>query len=350
MIASRFSLLILLLSAAPSLAADPDADAFFETKVRPVLVEHCYRCHDESRENPKGGLRVDGRGHLLRGGDTGAAIVPGKPAKSLFIEAIEYGNVDLMMPPKGKLPDPVIADLKRWIELGAPWPGDTGKPTPGPAVEAFDLAGRMKEHWSWQRVVRPDTPVTKNTDWPTDAIDRFILAGLEDVDLSPAGPADRLTWLRRVTFDLTGLPPTPDEITAFQADTTPAAHEKVVDRLLASPRFGERWGRHWLDVVRYAETRGHEFDPDIANAWQYRDYVVRALNADVPYDRFVREHLAGDVLPEPRLNLENGANESILGTGFWHLGEEVHSPVDIRQDQADRLDNRIDVMSKAFLG
>src|SRR5207244_2072482 len=168
--------------------------------------------------------------------------------------------------------------------------------------------------------------------------------------LRPAEPADRRTWIRRVTFDLIGLPPTPAEIDAFLTDDSPQAFERVVDRLLASPHYGEHWARHWFDLVRYAESRGHEFDPNIPNAWQYRDYAIRAFNADVPYNQFVTEHIAGDLIARPRLHLTQKFNESILGTGFWFLGEEVHSPVDIRQDQADRFDNRIDVLTKTFLG
>ena len=181
-------------------------------------------------------------------------------------------------------------------------------------------------------------------------MDRFILARLEADSLTPAPAADKRTLMRRLYFDLVGLPPAPADVQAFLADESPDAVARLVDRLLAAPQFGERWARHWLDLVRYAETRGHEYDPQIPNPWQYRDYVIRALNADVPYDQFVTEHLAGDLVEPPRLNPQTGANESILGSGFWFLGEEVHSPVDIRQDEMDRLDNRIDVLSKTFLG
>jgi len=324
-----------------------DDAEFFEKQIRPVLVEHCYKCHSKDSAKLKGGLRVDGRKLLLAGGDNGPSLVPGDPAKSKLIEAVRYANPDLQMPPKGKLPEATIRDLEAWIKAGAPWPGDD---TQLSGKAEFDLAKRKADHWTWAPIKSQNPPKVKNTSWPTDPIDRFILAKLEAKQLRPAPPADKLVWLRRVTFALTGLPPTPEEIAAFQKDDSKQAFEKVVDRLLASPHFGERWGRHWLDLMRYAESRGHEFDPDIPNAYQYRDYVVRALNADVPYTRFVLEHLAGDVLPDPRIDAKTDTNESIIGTGFWHLGEEVHSPVDIRQDQAERLDNRIDVMTKAFLG
>jgi cytochrome c553 len=339
-----------LTAAAPVGSAEPaDSPDFFEKKVRPVLVEHCFKCHgDLQGKEPKGGLRLDSRSAMLKGGDNGPAVVPGAPDKSRLIEAIRYQNPDLQMPPKGKLSDAVIADLVSWVKTGAVWPDATAGSAAGSAT--FDLAKRKREHWAW-RPVKPTVPPTvRDAAWPAGPVDRFLLARLEEKELRPAPATDRRTWIRRVSFDLIGLPPTPEEIDAFLADASPAAERRVVDRLLDSPHFGERWARHWLDLVRYAETRGHEFDAVIPNAYQYRDYVIRALNADIPYDRFVQEHVAGDLLPKPRPHPTEGFNESILGTGFWFLGEEVHSPVDIRQDQADRFDNRIDVFGKAFLG
>ena len=347
----RVSLLLLLLAPLSLRAAEPSAEGveFFEKKIRPALIEHCYKCHSAQSKQPKGGVRLDSRAGLIQGGDSGPSLVPGDVPKSKLIEAIHYKNNDLLMPPKGKLPDAVIADIEAWVKLGAPWPSEeTVKVIPA-TKSVFDLQKRKAEHWAWQPVQISAPPVVKNSTWPRDPVDQFILSKLETKNLTPAAPKGKLVWLRRVTFALTGLPPTPEDIAAFEADRSTEAFAKVVDRLLASPQYGERWGRHWLDLVRYAESRGHEFDPNIANAFQYRDYVVRALNADVPYDQFVREHLAGDVLPKPRLDLKTGSNESVIGTGFWHLGEEVHSPVDIRQDQADRYDNRIDVMTKSFL-
>jgi mono/diheme cytochrome c family protein len=323
---------------------------FFEQKIRPVLVQHCYKCHSDQAKNPKGDLRVDSRAALLAGGETGPSLVPKNLEKSKLIEAIRYKNPDLLMPPNGKLSDAAIKDLETWVMQGAPWPG--GDNTTVTKKVDFDLKARKESHWCWQPLSSPPIPKVENATWPRDSIDHFILAKLESKKLAPAKPAEPLVWLRRVTYAITGLPPSPEQIRAFEksAKTDPTARAKVVDQLLASPQFGERWGRHWLDLVRYAESRGHEFDPDIPNAYQYRDYVVRALNADVPYNQFVLEQLAGDLLKQPRLDSNNGTNESILGPGFWHLGEEVHSPVDIRQDQADRLDNRIDVLTKTFLG
>ncbi|HEY7155196.1 MAG TPA: PSD1 and planctomycete cytochrome C domain-containing protein [Gemmataceae bacterium] len=322
---------------------------FFEKKVRPILAQHCYRCHSAQAKKLRGGLRLDSREGLRAGGESGPVLVPRQPDKSRLIEAITYKNVELQMPPRDKLPEAAIADLTAWVKMGAPWPKEAAT-SASSTKAAFDLAERKRAHWAWQPIRPQSLPAVRDARWPRDPLDRFILAKLDDKGLSPAKPADKRALLRRLYFDLIGLPPSPEEIEAFLGDTSAGAVEKVVDRLLSSPRFGERWGRHWLDLVRYAETRGHEFDYPIPNAYQYRDYVIRALNADVPYNRFVLEHLAGDLLPKPRLHPEQGFNESILGTGFWFLGEEVHSPVDIRQDQADRFDNKVDVLSKAFLG
>jgi len=338
---------VVLAVSSGAFAADPQQVEFFEKQVRPLLSAHCYECHSVKAAKLKAGLRADSRAALLKGGDSGPAIVPDKPAESLLLKAIRYEEYE--MPPKGKLPEREIAIFETWLKMGAPWPDE-----PEPVAEAspppFDLADRKASHWCWQPIVAPPLPAVKDSAWPRDDLDRFILARLEDRGFKPAPSVDRRTLIRRLSFDLTGLPPTPEEIDAFVLDAAPNAVEKVVDRLLGSPQFGERWGRHWLDLVRYAESRGHEFDNDTPNAWQYRDYIIRALNADVSYDQFVKEHIAGDLLDPPRLNPEKKFNESILGTGFWHLGEWVHSPVDIRKDETDRFDNMLDVMSKTFLG
>ncbi|HBJ39072.1 MAG TPA: hypothetical protein DDZ51_30870, partial [Planctomycetaceae bacterium] len=332
--------------------ATPDQIEFFEREVRPLLVEHCYSCHSGSSEKLQASLRVDSREALLSGGDSGPAIMPGDTDGSIFIEAVRYESYE--MPPKGKLADNAIKTFEKWVEMGAPWPaGDT--PLESGAVPEFDLPKRKSEHWAWQPNQSPALPAIEAKAWPRASLDHFILAKLEANGLKPAGDADRAALVRRLYFDLIGLPPTPEQVAKVVGDdsqpsNSQGAIERLVDELLDSPHFGERWGRHWLDLVRYAESRGHEFDNDAPNAFQYRDYVIRALNADVPYDQFVREHIAGDLLASPRLNPEQGFNESILGTGFWFLGEWVHSPVDIRKDEADRFDNMIDVMSKAFLG
>ncbi|WP_144974277.1 PSD1 and planctomycete cytochrome C domain-containing protein [Bremerella volcania] len=320
---------------------------FFEKEIRPILAKRCYECHGPDSETPGGGLFLTSRGALLAGGDSGASIVVGKPDESLLIEAIHYDGI-YQMPPKSRMPEDEIAKLEQWVASGAAWPVSDEKNTP--QKEVFDLEKRKAEHWAWRPVTRPQLPAVKNEAWVKDPVDRFILAKLEDAGLAPNGPAEPALLIRRLSFDLTGLPPKPEEVEAFVADPSPAAIEKVVDQLLASPRFGEHWGRHWLDLVRYAESRGHEFDYDIPNAYQYRDYVIRALNQDLPYNELVVEHIAGDLLERPRTNAETGSNESVLGTGFWHLGDWVHSPVDIRKDETDRFDNMLDVMNKAFLG
>jgi len=328
---------------------------FFENRVRPLLVEHCSKCHNA--EEHKGNLVLDSRENLLKGGDTGPSIEPGNIEASELIKAVRYDPNGYQMPPDGKLDDAAIRTLEEWVGLGAPWPATAAAAQP---QEEFNLAERA-QYWSFQPLVRHAPPPVSDSTWPQTSIDRFLRARLEAVGLHPAPAADRATWIRRATFDTLGLPPTPAEVAEFVGDPAPDASLKVIERLLASPHFGERWGRHWLDLMRYAESRGHEFDYDVANPWHYRDYVIGAVNDDVPYDRFVIEHVAGDLLQtsdEPatsttlpaRFDPATGANESVVATGFWFLGEWVHSPVDIRAEEAERFANMIDVYSKSFLG
>jgi len=334
--------------------ADQPLDAatleFVTTKVRPLLEARCYECHSGKAVKLEGGLRLDTLEAIVLGGDSGPALKPGHPEKSLMIDAINYRG-DYEMPPTSKMPAGEIALLTKWVEMGAPWPAGDGPPL-GMAKEVFPILKRKEEHWSWRAVADPPLPAVKQADWGRRDLDRFILAKLEAAGLKPAPDTDRHTLLRRVWFDVVGLPPKPADVAAFVSDPAPTqqALEKVVDQLLASPHFGERWGRHWLDLMRYAESRGHEYDFNVSNAWQYRDYVIRALNADVPYNQFVVEHVAGDLVMPPRLHPETKSNESILATGFWYLGDWVHSPVDIRRDETDRIDNQIDTLSRAFLG
>ncbi len=335
--------LFFAIAASLSCRADERAD-FFEKRVRPILHDHCVECHNAEKE--KGGLRVDSGELLLKGGDSGPAIVVGKPDESLLLKAVRHLDKDLKMPPAKagpKLPDAAIADLAEWVKSGAFWP--PGVATIAGEKEKFNLGARKERlPWIWQTPQKQAIPeVPGSTD-----VDRFLSAKLLEKGLSPEPPAGDLTWLRRVYFAVTGLPPQREQMQAFLKDTSPQRREHVVDEVLASPHFGERWARHWMDVVRYAESRGHEDDYIIANAWRYRDYLIRAFNSDLPYDRFVAEHIAGDLVP-PRLDAA-GANESVLATGWAFLGEEVHSPVDIRQDECERVDNKVDVLSKAFLG
>lgn len=319
---------------------------YFETQVRPLLVKHCYECHSSKSKEIKGGLRVDARSLLLKGGDTGPAIEPGNP-ESLFLDAVNYGDI-YQMPPKYRLSKEDVAKFSKWISDGAAWPDEEVVQV---HEEEFSLTQRMKNHWVWEGPVKHRIPKVNNQDWTHRNLDNFVLQKLEQANLTPNPTANRATLIRRAYFDLVGLPPTSDQVVAFIDDPaeTQTAFEKVIDELLDSPHFGERWGRHWMDVVRYGESYGHEFDYSVPHAYQYRDYLIRAFNSDVPYDQFIREHIAGDLMTNPRLN-EQGYNDSVRGTGFWWLGEAVHAPVDVRQDEADRIDNQIDVMGKAFLG
>ena len=339
-------LILALASLGAEAPPEPGGAEFFEKEVRPLLVNRCQSCH--GTEKQKGDLRLDSRAAALTGGSNGAAVVPGKAGESLLVEAINYGDV-AKMPPKSKLPDAEIATLTKWVEMGAPWPGSDAPAPVAKAAGTFNLQERAK-FWSFQPIHPQAPPAVAHADWARTDVDRFLLAKMEAKGLAPAPDADRRTLIRRATFDLIGLPPTPAEVDAFAADAAPDAFEKVVERLLASPRYGERWGRHWLDLVRYAETSGHEFDYDIPFAYRYRDYVIRAFNADVPFNTFVTEHIAGDLLPSPRRDPATGRNESICGTAFFAFGDGTHSPVDVRDEEMRRIENQVDTFSKAFLG
>lgn len=267
--------------------------AFFENRIRPVLVEHCQPCHGADPAKRKGGLRLDTAQGVSDGGDSGAVVVPGDPDRSRLVRAIRHTDPDLQMPPpkdgRKPLPDSVVSDFARWVRQGAVFPEST-------PASASDRTPDPARHWSFQPVQNPPVPVVRNTRWPRTTIDPFILARLESEGATPAPPADPRTLIRRVTYDLTGLPPSVEEVEAFAADPSPDAYARVVDRLLESPHYGERWARHWLDVVRYADTAGETADYPVPNAWRYRNYVVDALNADKPYDQFLREQIAGDIL------------------------------------------------------
>ncbi len=312
---------------------------FFEKSVRPILVERCYECH--SAKEVSGGLRLDSQLGVAAGGESGPAVVAGQPSQSRLVEAIRYENRELQMPPSGRLNDAEINVLVQWIELGAPDPRDT---VPALAIEPTGMSiedGR--KFWSIQPVSAPDIPKVTLVDWVATPIDNFVLGKLESSGLRPAGWADPRTLIRRVTFDLIGLPPTEEEIEAFVADSAPDAYPRLIDRLLASPQYGVRWGRHWLDVARYADSNGLDENLALGNAWRYRDYVVDAFNANKPFDRFLVEQLAGDLVV--------GSNrETLTATGYLVLGAKVLAEPDREKLVMDTIDEQIDATGKAFLG
>lgn len=338
---SFYAALVLVPVLAPVVrAADatPEQVEFFEKRIRPVLAKSCYTCHSRALSSPMGGLRVDSRDGIAR------VVEPGDPEASRLFQALSYRG-PLKMPPSGKLPDEQISDFAAWIKMGAP----------DPRIDAvakksgIDLAEGRK-FWCFQPVTKTVPPNVNRADWVRSPVDAFVLAKLEAAGLQPAAPADKRTLIRRVTFDLTGLPPSPEEVVAFLLDESPDAYRRVVDRLLASQHYGERWARHWLDLVRYSETNGHEFDNDKLAPWRYRDYVIRAFNDDLPYDQFIREHLAGDLLPAKRTARDGMQWESPLGTSYFWFGEVLNSATDSVKSRADEVDNQIDVTGKAFLG
>ncbi len=345
------AILIVSASAGGLTARADDAAAgkeFFEKRIRPVLVRHCYECHSAAAKEPKGQLRLDSREAARTGGESGPAVVPGKPHESLLISALRYDGLE--MPPKRKLPDEVIADFVRWIEMGAPDPREQAASADEAAAQTWEAqyADRIG-WWSLQPVVEPRVPQVNNADWSDQPIDRFILAALEARELQPAASADRRSLARRLSFALRGLPPTPEEVAQFVDDDSPDAWERLVDCWLASPSFGERWARHWMDVVRYTDTYGYEWDIPAKGAWSYRDYLVRAFNDDVPFDQLIREQLAGDLLDKPRVDAVRQVNESLHGVMFFQMGEKRHGDSsEFDGIHQEMLDNKIDAFSKAF--
>jgi mono/diheme cytochrome c family protein len=338
------SCLAFLLAAAPAAAAEADraGTEFFEKRIRPILVEHCYECHSAGAKTLRGGLRLDSRDLIRQGGDTGAAIVPGNVDESLLIGALRYESYE--MPPQGKLPDEVIADFVKWVEMGAPDPREA--PAQPLAGQGMDIeSGR--QFWSFRPPANHTVPQPNDGAWARNDIDRFILSRVEAEGLQPGRDADKRTLVRRVYFDLIGLPPPPDEIDAFLADDAAGAFERLVDRLLDSPRFGERWGRHWLDVARYADSTGGGRSLLYGEAWRYRDYVIDAFNRDKPYDRFVLEQIAGDLLP---FDDYRQGQQQLTGVAFLVLGPTNYEEQDKEQLRMDVIDEQIDTVGRAFLG
>jgi mono/diheme cytochrome c family protein len=316
----------------------PKQIEFFETKVRPVLAGTCQKCHGPA--NHKGGLRLDSRDAALKGGDSGAAVVPGNPDTSPMIDAINYRGLE--MPPTGKLKPRDIAALAEWVKMGAPWPQEEAKAS-GPSTGDFTITDDDRRYWAFQPVGHPRAPSVRAKDWAANPIDAFILARLEEKGLSPNPPAAPRVLIRRLFFDVIGLPPTPEEVDTFVADPSEAAYSRLIDRLLSRKEYGERWGRHWLDVARFAQTNGYERDAEKPEAWRYRDYVINAFNADKPYDRFVVEQLAGDELDEP-------TSESIIATGIYRLGIWDDEPDNQVAAAWDEVDEMVRMTSAAFLG
>jgi len=339
---TRLTHLLFWMAATANVAmADDDAQrvalAFFEKEVRPVLVNRCHDCHSDTKQ--KGGLRVDHIGYLKSGGDTGPALVPGKPDESALIEAVRYANEDFQMPPKQKLPDAEIAVLEKWIKMGAPWPDDASKKV---VVTEGGFTEEQRKYWFFQPVAKVSPPQAGGK-WARNDLDRFIAEKRDELKLTPAPEADRHELARRVYFDLHGLPPTKDQTDAFVNDRDPRAYEKLIDALLASPRYGERWAQHWLDLVRYAESDGYNQDAYRPHAWPYRDYVIQSFNDDKPYDQFVREQLAGDeIAPDDP--------EVIVATAFMRHPVYEYNLRDVRGQWDLILTDMTDTAGELFLG
>jgi hypothetical protein len=342
-------------AASPAQVQAGAREEFFEKKVRPVLANSCQRCHNSKAK--VAGLDLTTAEAFQRGGDSGPLINKEKPEESRLLKVIGYDG-EIKMPPSGKLKDHEIAALTEWVKMGAPWPGavpsEASESLPkNPAARSF--TEEEKGFWAYQplRAVKNATPPQmKNEAWAQSPIDRFILQKLEEKNLKPAPPADKLTLLRRATFDLTGLPPTEAEMRDFLGDQSPDAFKKVVERLLASPRYGERWGRHWLDVARYADSTGNDEDHRYPYAWKYRDYVIESFNTDLPYDQFIREQVAGDLLPAPTSASDNGQvnRRGVIATGFLALGPKAIAQQDKKKMLYDVYDEQVDVTTRAFLG
>jgi Protein of unknown function (DUF1553)/Protein of unknown function (DUF1549)/Planctomycete cytochrome C len=342
----RFVVLLAIFGAAMLRAEEkppPDGVEFFEKKIRPLLIKHCYECHGPDAKKPGGGLRLDTRDGVLKGGGSGVVVVPGEPEKSLLLNAVRRSG-ELKMPPKSKLSADEVAELEAWVKMGVPDPRTGIVLKPAEPIRGRDL-------WSLKPVRDLPVSAVNDGDWPLTPIDRFLLSKLEHKGLKPAAPADRRVLIRRATYDLTGLPPTPEEIDAFLADDSPEAFPKVIDRLLASPAYGERWGRHWLDVVRYADTAGDNSDYPIPQMYRYRNWVIDAINADMRYDEFVRRQLAGDLLPATD---DTDRHEKLIATGYLANARRFGSYDDLGNGLPYpwylTYEDTIDNLGRTFLG
>jgi cytochrome c553 len=325
----------------------PEQLSFFEKNIRPVLVESCYKCHSAESDKVKGGLTLDTKQGLALGGESGhPGVTPGSISESSIYEAMTWQNEDMQMPPKRKLPDDVLANFKKWIEMGAPDPREQKVANATGGKRAINMEEGRK-HWSFVKPVLHTPPAVKTEGWAKTDIDKFILAGVEQAGLHPVRDADRPTLIRRISFDLTGLPPTPDEVKAFVADTSPDAVKRVIDMYLDNERYGEKWARHWLDVARYGESSGKEVNVLYPNAWRYRDYVIESFKKDKPYDLFLREQIAGDLM---KSSGKRDQAEKIVATGFLAIGSKGHNQRDKRQFTMDLVDEQIDTLSQSMLG
>ncbi|WP_395748657.1 PSD1 and planctomycete cytochrome C domain-containing protein [Prosthecobacter sp.] len=348
---------LLLLAPASLMAADaaetahagisPDQLQFFEKNIRPVLVQSCYKCHSAESSKVKGGLTLDTKQATLLGGESGhPGVTPGSIAESSIYEALTWKNPDNQMPPKQKLPDEVIANFRKWIEMGAPDPRENKVANASGGKRVIDM-DEGRKHWAFQKPVKHTPPAVKTEGWAKTDIDQFVLAGIEANGLHPTRDADRPTLIRRIAFDLTGLPPTPDEVKTFVADQSPDAVKRVIDMYLDSERYGERWARHWLDVARYGESSGKEVNVLYPHAWRYRDYVIESFKKDKPYDQFLKEQIAGDLL---KFDGKRDQANKIVATGFLAIGSKGHNNRDRRQFAMDMVDEQIDAVSQSMLG
>ena len=343
----RISLSFVFLSIQLAGIANPKTD-FFEKKIRPILSKNCYECHSAKSKSLKAGLFLDRKAGWERGGRNGAVIIPGKPSKSILMNVLEYDNHDLQMPPSGKLSESVLADFEKWISMGAQDPRNSS------LDEVFAVGGLKaksleegRKFWAFKAIKPPSLPDDQKDEWIKDEIDSFILQGIEDKRLQPSQKAEPMTLLRRIFFDLTGLPPSPQDIKEFQENSSDESFRDVVDSLLDSPRFGERWGRHWLDVARYSDTTGGGRNNPFPNAHRYRDYVINSFNKDKPFDQFIMEQIAGDLMSS---STDNEYNEKLTGTGFLALGPHNYELQDKELLRMEVVDEQLSAVGKAFMG
>ena len=341
-----YLLLVFLLTLSAGLAEQ--RTDFFEKKIRPVLSMSCYECHSAKSKSLKAGLLLDRKAGWVRGGKNGAVIHPGKPDESILMNALKYDNHELQMPPSGKLSETVLADFEKWISMGAPDPRNSSM------EEVFAVGGLKakslkegREFWAFKPIKLPLLPAVQKGEWIQDEIDRYILRGIEEHDLEPSQKAKPTTLLRRIFFDLTGLPPSPQDIKDYQNSSSQESFENVVNKLLESPRFGERWGRHWLDVARYADTTGGGRNNPFPNSHRYRDYVINSFNNDKPFDQFIIEQIAGDLMPS---STDEEYNEKLTGTGFLALGPHNYELQDKELLRMEVVDEQLTAVGKAFMG